>query len=344
VTCACGHHTRAVPAQGEVEPEPAGVTLTEWRLVGPGLAALIVTLHLRFRMSRARIQEFLWDRLGLHLSIGTVHQTLHEAAAAIAPAEPELVKAVQESGLLHADETSWPQQDQDGLLWLWVFISQTVVYYTIAGRGKKTILRVPAGFGGRLMSDGWFVYRGYAKRLRCWAHLLRKAKGLMDSCRADSRAFGKQVHDALERLMAAVYAAREGPGSGGAPPDLSLEYAALVEALYQACRQHLGHPHEKTKALAVELYNDWEAIFQVLKHPDLPLTQNEAERALRHWVIDRGLSHGTRTSGGSRVFTLWASVVDTCRLRGHSPWRWIAMAIADRRAGRPLAALPQVGV
>jgi len=37
-------------------------------------------------------------------------------------------------------------------------------------------------------------------------------------------------------------------------------------------------------------------------------------------------------------------VIDTCRLRGHSPWRYITTAITDRRAGRPLAALPQVGV
>jgi transposase len=230
-----------------------------------------------------------------------LHQTLHEAAAAIAPAEPELVKAMQESGLLHADATSWPQQDQDGLLWLWVFISRTVVYYTIAGRGKKTILRVLAGFGGWLMSDGWFAYRGYAKRLRCWAHLLRKAHGLMDSCRANSRAFGQQVHDTLERLMAAVYAAREGPGLGGGSSGSLFGACGARGGAVPSLSPALGHPHKKTKALALELYNDWAAIFQVLKHPVLPLTHNEAERALRHWVISRGLSHGTRTSEGSRV-------------------------------------------
>ncbi len=47
--------------------------------VGPGLAGLIVALSLRFRLSRARIQEFLGEWLGLDLSIGTLHQTLHEA-------------------------------------------------------------------------------------------------------------------------------------------------------------------------------------------------------------------------------------------------------------------------
>ena len=343
VCCPCGHHTRAAPARTEGDPAEGKIPLSEWRLVGPGLAALIVALNMRFRMSRARIREFLWEWLGLQLSVGTLHQTLREAAAAAAPAEPELIKAVQTSGLLHGDETSWLEQAAGGLRWLWVLIGAQVVYYAVADRGKETLLRVLAGFEGWLMSDGWCAYRYYPQRLRCWAHLIRKAKGLMDSCRADARAFGRQVHDTLERLMAAVYAAREGP-PGSVAPDLSAAHASLVDALHQACRRHLSHPHAKTQALAVEFCNDWEAIFQVLKQPHLPLTNNEAERALRHWVISRRLSYGTRTAAGSRDFALLASVIDTCRLRGHSPWRYIATGIADRRAGRPLAALPGVGI
>ncbi|MGH9799014.1 MAG: IS66 family transposase [Blastocatellia bacterium] len=40
--------------------------------------------------------------------------------------------------------------------------------------------------------------------------------------------------------------------------------------------------HKPTRDLANEMLNDWEAIFRVLQHPELPLTNNEAERALRH--------------------------------------------------------------
>lgn len=35
--------------------------------------------------------------------------------------------------------------------------------------------------------------------------------------------------------------------------------------------------------------------------------------------------------------------IDTCRQRGHTPWRYLERAIADRRAGLPLAPLPQPG-
>jgi len=48
--CPCGHRTRAVTGHGVVDPWLAGIELSEWRLVGPGLAALIVALALRFRL------------------------------------------------------------------------------------------------------------------------------------------------------------------------------------------------------------------------------------------------------------------------------------------------------
>jgi hypothetical protein len=337
VPCACGHHTRAKASRGEVDPLLAGIERSEWRLVGPGLATLIVALALRFRLSRARIQEFLAEWLGLDLSIGTIHQTLHEASAAVAPAEEELVQAVLDSALLHADETSWPEAQQT--LWLWVFVATTATLYYVAGRGKELVENVLDGFTGWLMSDGWASYRHYARRLRCWAHLIRKARGLAQSCHGEARAFGKLVLETLEALMAAVYAAREGPP----PVDLPAQHAPLLAALRAACEQGQSSTHPKTHALAVELLNDWEAIFQVLSHPELPLTNNAAERALRHWVILRKLSLDTRTPVGSRVVALLASVIDTCRQRGHTPWRYLERAIADRRAGLPLAPLPQPG-
>ncbi len=335
VACRCGHRTRAVAGQGEVDPLLAGIELSEWRLVGPGLAALIVALALRFRLSRARIQEFLDQWLGLTLSIGTIHQTIHEASAAVAPAEEELVQAVLDSVLLHADETSWPEHGQPQ--WLWVFRATVVTLYYVAGRGKELVENVLDGFTGWLMTDGWVAYRHYPRRLRCWAHLIRKARGLAQSYDREARVFGALVLSTLEALMAAVYAAREGPPVVALP----LQHAGLLAALRTACEHHQGGLHPKAHALAVELLNDWEAIFQVLSHPELPLTNNEAERALRHWVILRKLSLGTRTATGSRVFALLASVIDTCRQRGQSPWRYLERAIADRRAGHPLATLPR---
>lgn len=56
-----------------------------------------------------------------------IHRTRHEAGAAVAPMEDELVEAVLANTLLHADEMPWPEHDQTG--WLWVFWSLAVTPY-----------------------------------------------------------------------------------------------------------------------------------------------------------------------------------------------------------------------
>jgi len=336
IACACGHHTRAQPGAGVVEdPTLEPVALSEWRLVGPGLATLIVALHLRFRLSRRRMREFLHDWLGLSLSVGTLDRTLREAAAATAPLEDELIDAVVASELLHVDETPWPQGTE--LLWLWVFTSATATLFVVAKRGRAVLDRLLPGFGGWLMSDGWQAYRHFPQRLRCWAHLTRKAQGLIDSFDRDGQAFGHLVQTTFDTLIGAIHAAREGP-----PTDLPTLQAPLLAELHAACVRLLGHRHAKTRALAVELWNDWDAIFRVLEDPQWPMTNNDAERALRHWVITRRIMMGTRGEAGSRTFTLLASVIDTCRQRGHVPWTYLAGVIADRRAGRTAAPLPAV--
>jgi hypothetical protein len=52
------------------------------------------------------------------------------------------------------------------------------------------------------------------------------------------------------------------------------------------------------------LLNDRDTFWVVLDHPELPLTNNAAERALRHRVIARRISYETRNRQGSRAFTL----------------------------------------
>ncbi len=69
---------------------------------------------------------------------------------------------------------------------------------------------------------------------------------------------------------------------------------SILRRLWWVC--HLGQKveHLKLQALAKEILNDWDAVVANLKHPELPPTNNEAERALRHAVIARRQSYGTR--------------------------------------------------
>ena len=79
------------------------------------------------------------------------------------------------------------------------------------------------------------------------------------------------------------------------PPDKPLtETFQEPLALYRTLCENLREAtHKKTRELAGERLNDWDAIFQVVASYQLPLTNNEAERALRHGVILRRISYGT---------------------------------------------------
>jgi hypothetical protein len=93
-----------------------------------------------------------------------------------------------------------------------------------------------------------------------------------------------------------------------------------VDTLFRGCTRYAESSHEKTRALARALLNDWDTCWAVLAYPGLPLTNNEAERALRHRVVARRIGNGTRTAQGSRAFTDLASIIATCRQRSASPW------------------------
>lgn len=333
-TCNCGHVTKTEPGRCKKE-EGWEVELTEWHLVGPTLVSLIVCLSLRMRLSRPRIQELLNDWLQVYLSVGTINQAITEGGRAVEPIEEQLIAEVQQSELLYADETGWKENGH--LKWLWVLVTSTVTLFLIGGRSWDVLADILDGYSGWLMSDGWRVYRKYARRLRCWAHLIRKARGLSESLNQEAQIFGENVLTCLTMLIEQVYQARAGPHT-----NLKTEFADQLEELKAWCEQHRDRPHEKTRQLARELLNDWDAIWTVLEYPELPLTNNIAEQALRHWVISRKISHGTRTQQGSRAFTLLASVIDTCRQRKILPWPFLADVIAARRKGLPAPPLPSI--
>jgi len=331
--CPCGHETHSLPGRSDVE-EDWQVEITEWHLVGPTLVALIVSLAMRMRLSRKRIQEFLADWLSIKLSIGTINQCILECGRAVSPIEEELVAEIQKSELLYADETGW--KEGGTLKWLWVLRTGTVTLYLIGKRSWGVIADVMEKFSGWLMSDGYLQYRKYGKRLRCLAHIIRKARGLSESYNPEAAKFGEKVLEIMRLFIIGIYKARSDPSI-----NLEEKFSEKLTELKEWSEKHREHDHAKTKALARELLNDWDAIWTVLKYPMLPITNNLAERLLRHWVIARKINLGTRSPEGSRAYVSLASVIDTCRQRDVLPWPYIASVLAERRKGNPAPPIPQ---
>jgi len=298
-TCRCGHVTRRRP---ERCPDEANweVAMSEWHLVGPLLASLIICLSLRMRLSRLRIQEFLQDWLGIYLSVGVINQTITEGGRASEPVEEELIAEVKQSELLHVDETGWKEDGK--LLWLWVLVTAQSTLFLIGRRSWDVIADALDGFAGWLMSDGYHSYRQYAKRLRCLAHLLRKARGLSESLNGEAQRFGEKTLRYMAEFIKGIYRTREGPDI--IPKEEFAEHLAELKAW---CESHRDSTYEKTRQLAREFLNDWDAIWTVLEHPELPITNNIAECALRQRQWCRVQRLFSRETGSDGVFASYVN-------------------------------------
>ncbi len=110
-----------------------------------------------------------------------------------------------------------------------------------------------------------------------------------------------------------------------------------MTALFHVCACRAESSHEKTHAVVRGLLNDWDTFWVVLW---LPLTNHEAERALRHWFIARRIGNGSRTHQGGMAFANLASIIETCPKRSVSPWPYLAVIIRQWRTGCPAPALP----
>lgn len=82
-----------------------------------------------------------------------------------------------------------------------------------------------------------------------------------------------------------------------------------------------------------EILADWDAVVACFYSPQLPATNNEAERSLRHAVIARFISYRTRSTEGSLAHCSVLSVIETYRPRKIDSWGYIAMLITLVRRG-----------
>lgn len=338
--CQCGHTSRTEPGHAEIGADWS-VDVTEWHLCGPNLVSLIVCLSQDLHVSRDKIRGFLSDWLHIELSKGVINTCIHEAAHAAEPVVREqLIPQLLESKLLHIDETPWKQVKQ--MLWLWVFVSTTTVVLGIGKRDRTMLLKMLGEkFAGVLMSDGFGVYRSYDNRIRCWAHLIRKARGLAQSLDSEAQSFGESVLMAMYLLMRNIYRLRDGPPDEEAET-IGQHNVVLRNMLRDLCELFRENTYEAAQSLAREFLYDWEAIIRVIEEPALPLTNNTAECALRPWVILRKITFGSRNHQGSQVVALLASIIATCRLRSLNLWRYLAEVIELRRKGLPAPVMPLV--
>ena len=71
-----------------------------------------------------------------------------------------------------------------------------------------------------------------------------------------------------------------------------------------------------------------------LREPGTPLDNNEAERALKQFILMRKNSMFFKTEHGAAVGDVLASLIRTCRLNGVNVWDYLVTIIRNKKDAR----------
>jgi transposase len=303
--------------------------------IGPNALALAALLNKKFGGSWERIADLFRRVFNLEVTPSALCRATVERLGerAVEPYE-QLVAELRESGVVHADETSWRVDGVNS--WLWVFTNGKTTIYTIRqSRGADVAFAVLGeNFTGLLGRDGWSVYRKFeqATHQTCLAHLIRRIKGILEEAQRGEARFPRRVL----RLLKNALALRDNRGSY-TEHGFKVQRGRLVAELHRILRWRCNE-FDPNRRLAEHLRNEADAVLTFLFHPEIEATNWPAEQAIRPAVVNRKMSGGNRSDRGARAQARLSSLISTCVKRGLD----VLQVFRDLLVGKPpdLAACP----
>ena len=289
-----------------VEPEVPGV-LPNARF-GLNVMLMVMYLHLALRVPGAKICEYFRTIHDVHMSEGEIPHILTQLAREYGDYYVHLEKLVRVARVKYTDSTSWRIKGKNYTAW--VFIAVGVVLYKIRkSTSHKTPLQVLGriGKGMTLVVDRHSAFRtlarkaGYVLQL-CWSHILEDSRELKHTFGSE----GKYVHENLKRIFALAKTLNH-----QATPE---QVDQLKAEIFLLTQRH--YKHTTIRRFVNNLaYRDLENIFHFATDPEIDPTNNISERELRHLVMIRRISHGSRSCRGATVTAQLTSIIQTLQLR-----------------------------
>jgi hypothetical protein len=224
------------------------------------------------------------------------------------------------SRILHADETGWRQDGQNGYIWSFSTPGEEAVrYYEYdASRGHQVVRRILGGkFKGHLVSDFYGAYNEYpGEHQRCWIHLLRDLHELKEKHPQEVEVLDwakavRQLYDEPQKWL--------GASSSPSQEEREVRYVELVGRSHTLGLQYARVKEHPCWALAKRLLRHEDELFQFVLVPGLSADNNLAERSVRPLVVVRKISGGSRSDEGTKTRMALASLFETWQARGLNP-------------------------
>lgn len=279
-------------------------------------------------------QVDIFGRRGLYMTSQALWDQLQALAELLRPTWRALCDFALTQPVLHVDETGWRMWSGAGSP-KWTLFGLTsplvAVYHLTPSKSAPTVERLLDGYGGTLVVDGFAVYPIVAKIhgltiAHCWAHADRKFKEATDPPEAVAKIRG---------WIAELYAIEREVESPFPGDEIALEKRRALRALRSApivaqirdfaLAQGGLRRSDFGKALRY-LLKYWKGLTVFLDDPRVPLDNNAAERALRGPVLGRKNFYGNRSEKGAEVAAILYSLIQTAKLHGLDPEKYLAKA------------------
>ena len=285
-------------------------------ILGEKVKKYVCILSIASRLSHVQIQEHLREVFNLNLSSGEIGNILQTEADSLRPEYQGLKASVLSQTGTHYDETSWKVQKEEQGKFAWVAAgteNNDTVFSLGRSRGKGNIEDIGAPKVG--ISDDYGAYRNsFSEHQLCFAHPQRKLRDLAESLEFGKRK-KKQIFKTYERFSNLYQRIRKTIGT---------ELSPCLKTKFQKTFKEITESHSlDPTALAkikIALQRNMGKYFTFLKHPGLPIDNNKAERCLRHLVLKRKISFGSKTQRGAETTSILASVI--LSLKWNDPENW----------------------
>jgi transposase len=310
-------------------------------LVGPRLSATIAFQKAACHMSYSTIQKFWQDLTGLHLCRGQLAKVVQKHSQALARPYQELCQALSDQGRLGIDESG--HKDAGKRHWTWCFRApRFTVFHIDPSRGSE-VLRAVLGetFGGVIGCDYFSAYHKYMADSKatvqfCMAHLIRDVRFLAEQSNVSLARWGNQLLDWLRKLFHTLHR------RDGQTPEV---FARRMDAIRRGFLRQVRRPPRLSEALALARRfrgRRAEHYFTFLTQPGVEPTNNLTEQAIRHVVIDRRVTQGTRGNAGMRWCERAWTVMATCAQQGRSAFEFLHQSLLAHFTHQlPPSLLPQ---
>lgn len=289
-------------------------------------------------------QQKQFKRLGVEISDKTICGWVSASCQLLTPLYEKLMKNVQQSGYIQADETPIKVLDKEkkrdthkGYYWVYHSpITKTVCFQYRKGRGREGPKEFLKNYQGAIQADGWQVYDKFQKRegitlLGCLAHVRRKFEDALgnDKLRAEYVLAEIQQLYAIERRARSKdldYDEREELRNKESKPILQNLKAWLLENAPESNSKIL--PKSKTgKAISYAL-GMWHRIERYLKDGQYEIDNNWVENSIRPVALGRKNYLFAGSHEAAQRAAMIYSLLATCKKNNVEPSAWLTDVLA----------------